>query len=133
MANGSSIFIGTGVGLHINSIYGVPFIPTQTPRKPCINFTKKVDSTKVIDVFGKVLRIKRKTYGYPFINGGFGDDIWGSLSKQRVYSAQAWAVRNLEANTFATLPKFPWDKSGWKMFNKKPTINFRGLKCKVQK
>lgn len=50
-----------------------------------------------------------------------------------IMGAEAWTAMNLEANVFASIPKMSWGYSGWKMFNKKPKLNFRGLKCKVQK
>ncbi len=31
-----------------------------------------------------------------------------------VYGAQAWVQLNMEANTFGALPKFPWNRSGWR-------------------
>lgn len=33
-----------------------------------------------------------------------------------IFGAKAWAALNLEASAFATLPKHPWDKSGWRIF-----------------
>lgn len=30
------------------------------------------------------------------------------------FGAKAWAAMNMEANSFAILPKYPWDKSGWR-------------------
>lgn len=35
-----------------------------------------------------------------------------------VFGAKAWGALNLEANEFAKLPVNPWDKSGWRLFNK---------------
>jgi len=40
-----------------------------------------------------------------------------------IFGAYAWAQLNLEANAFGILPKYPWDKSGWRMITAKPTLN----------
>ena len=32
-----------------------------------------------------------------------------------VYGAQTWALLNQEANAFGILPKYPWNKSGWRL------------------
>ena len=40
-----------------------------------------------------------------------------------VFGAYAWAQLNLEANAFGILPKYPWDKSGWRIITAKPTLN----------
>lgn len=32
-----------------------------------------------------------------------------------VYGAQAWVQLNMEANTLGVLPKFPWNRSGWRV------------------
>jgi len=32
-----------------------------------------------------------------------------------IFGAYAWAQLNLEANAFGILPKYPWDKSGWRV------------------
>ena len=40
-----------------------------------------------------------------------------------IYGAYAWAQLNLEANAFGILPKYPWDKSGWRVITAKPTLN----------
>jgi len=40
-----------------------------------------------------------------------------------VYGAYAWAQLNLEANAFGILPKYPWDKSGWRFIETRPTID----------
>lgn len=32
-----------------------------------------------------------------------------------IYGAQVWALLNQEANVFGVLPKYPWDKSGWRL------------------
>lgn len=34
-----------------------------------------------------------------------------------VYGAQAWIQLNMEANTFASLPKLPWTRSGWRIIS----------------
>jgi hypothetical protein len=39
-----------------------------------------------------------------------------------VYGAYAWAQLNLEANAWGILPKYPWDKSGWRAITARPTI-----------
>jgi hypothetical protein len=39
-----------------------------------------------------------------------------------IYGAYAWAQLNLEANAFGILPKYPWDKSGWRVITAKPTL-----------
>jgi len=40
-----------------------------------------------------------------------------------VFGAYAWAQLNLEANAFGVLPKYPWDKSGWRTIETKvPSI-----------
>ncbi len=36
-----------------------------------------------------------------------------------VFGAYAWAQLNLEANAFGVLPKYPWDKSGWRTIETK--------------
>lgn len=36
-----------------------------------------------------------------------------------VFGAYAWAQLNLEANAFGILPKYPWDKSGWRTITAK--------------
>jgi hypothetical protein len=36
-----------------------------------------------------------------------------------VFGAYAWAQLNLEANAFGILPKYPWDKSGWRVITAK--------------
>jgi len=40
-----------------------------------------------------------------------------------IYGAYAWAQLNLEANAFGILPKYPWDKSGWRVITAKPVLN----------
>ena len=40
-----------------------------------------------------------------------------------IYGAYAWAQLNLEANAFGILPKYPWDKSGWRVITAKPILN----------
>jgi hypothetical protein len=40
-----------------------------------------------------------------------------------IYGAYAWAQLNLEANAFGILPKYPWDKSGWRVITAKPDLN----------
>jgi len=40
-----------------------------------------------------------------------------------VFGAYAWAQLNLEANAFGILPKYPWDKSGWRVITAKPVLN----------
>ena len=39
-----------------------------------------------------------------------------------IYGAYAWAQLNLEANAFGILPKYPWDKSGWRVITAKPSL-----------
>jgi hypothetical protein len=36
-----------------------------------------------------------------------------------IFGAYAWAQLNLEANAFGVLPKYPWDKSGWRLITAK--------------
>ena len=36
-----------------------------------------------------------------------------------IFGAYAWAQLNLEANAFGVLPKYPWDKSGWRTITAK--------------
>ena len=36
-----------------------------------------------------------------------------------IFGAYAWAQLNLEANAFGILPKYPWDKSGWRVITAK--------------
>lgn len=36
-----------------------------------------------------------------------------------IFGAYAWAQLNLEANAFGVLPKYPWDKSGWRIITAK--------------
>ena len=40
-----------------------------------------------------------------------------------IFGAYAWAQLNLEANAFGILPKYPWDKSGWRVITAKPALN----------
>lgn len=40
-----------------------------------------------------------------------------------VYGAYAWAQLNLEANAFGVLPKYPWDKSGYRSIETRPTVD----------
>lgn len=40
-----------------------------------------------------------------------------------IFGAYAWAQLNLEANAFGVLPKYPWDKSGWRVITAKPTVD----------
>ena len=40
-----------------------------------------------------------------------------------VFGAYAWAQLNLEANAFGILPKYPWDKSGWRMITARASLN----------
>ena len=40
-----------------------------------------------------------------------------------IFGAYAWAQLNLEANAFGILPKYPWDKSGFRVITAKPTLN----------
>ena len=40
-----------------------------------------------------------------------------------IFGAYAWAQLNLEANAFGILPKYPWDKSGWRVITAKPVLN----------
>ena len=49
-----------------------------------------------------------------------------------VYGAYAWAQLNLEANAFGILPKYPWDKSGWRTITARPTVNTTGGNTTVQ-
>lgn len=41
----------------------------------------------------------------------------------RVFGAYAWAQLNLEANAFGVLPKFPWEKSGYRAISARPTVD----------
>ena len=36
-----------------------------------------------------------------------------------IFGAYAWAQLNMEANAFGVLPKYPWDKSGWRVITAK--------------
>ena len=40
-----------------------------------------------------------------------------------IFGAYAWAQLNLEANAFGILPKYPWDKAGFRVITPKPTLN----------
>ena len=40
-----------------------------------------------------------------------------------IFGAYAWAQLNLEATAFGILPKYPWDKSGFRVITAKPTLN----------
>ena len=40
-----------------------------------------------------------------------------------IFGAYAWAQLNLEANAFGILPKYPWDKSGWRVITSKAVLN----------
>ena len=40
-----------------------------------------------------------------------------------IFGAYAWAQLNLEANAFGILPKYPWDKSGFRVITEKPLLN----------
>jgi len=40
-----------------------------------------------------------------------------------IFGAYAWAQLNLEANAFGILPKYPWDKSGWRVITAKAVLN----------
>lgn len=40
-----------------------------------------------------------------------------------IFGAYAWAQLNLEANAFGILPKYPWDKSGWRFITARPSLN----------
>ena len=40
-----------------------------------------------------------------------------------IFGSYAWAQLNLEANAFGILPKYPWDKSGWRMITSRATLN----------
>lgn len=44
-----------------------------------------------------------------------------------IYGAYAWAQLNLEANAFGILPKYPWDKSGWRFITARSTLNTSGI------
>ena len=44
------------------------------------------------------------------INTGMGLGVWNPI-----YGAQAWYQLNTESNWFGVLPKFTWDKSGFRM------------------
>jgi len=46
------------------------------------------------------------------INTGMGLGVWNPI-----YGAQAWYQLNTESNWFAAMPKFTWDKSGFRMIN----------------
>lgn len=88
--NGIQTFRGTGVGIHVDSIYGVPYIPTKdAPSNAC-------DSSEVGRIFaldtsdaegygypriGLMIAIPteyyeatRRTPGYPYINGTFSEE-----------------------------------------------------------
>lgn len=40
-----------------------------------------------------------------------------------IFGAYAWAQLNLEANAFGILPKYPWDKSGWRIITARAALN----------
>ena len=46
------------------------------------------------------------------INTGMGLGVWNPI-----YGAQAWYQLNTESNWFAAMPKFTWDKSGFRTIN----------------
>jgi len=46
-----------------------------------------------------------------------------------IFGAYAWAQLNLEANAFGVLPKYPWDKSGWRTITAKANVLAHGACC----
>lgn len=52
------------------------------------------------------------TKGAGIINTGLGLGVWNPI-----YGAQAWYQINTESNLFSAMPKFVWDKSGFRMIN----------------
>ena len=46
-----------------------------------------------------------------------------------VFGAYAWAQLNLEANAFGVLPKYPWDKSGFRVITAKADSITHGACC----
>lgn len=50
-----------------------------------------------------------------------------------IFGAYAWAQLNLEANAFGVLPKYPWDKSGWRVITAKAdSLNIGCVCCVAQ-
>jgi len=50
-------------------------------------------------------------------SGGFTTDTQGVYNP--IYGAIAWANFNLEANVWSSIPKSPWNMSGWRIFTEK--------------
>jgi len=50
-------------------------------------------------------------------SGGFTTDTQGVYNP--IYGAIAWANFNLEANVWSSIPKAPWNMSGWRIFTSK--------------
>lgn len=51
------------------------------------------------------------------VQGGISTDTTGTFNT--IYGAMVWANFNLEANFFALLPKYPWQRSGWRILTAK--------------
>jgi len=49
--------------------------------------------------------------------GGISTDTTGTFNT--VFGAMVWANFNLEANLFGCLPKYPWQRSGWRILTAK--------------
>lgn len=85
--NGIDTFTGAGVGLHISTIYGLPFIPTKDAPKASgdvgdlfILNTSADKNSPMKPMLGlQVLKpivyyeASKRIQGYPFINGSFND------------------------------------------------------------
>lgn len=85
--NGINTFTGTGVGLHISTIYGIPFIPTKDAPKASgqigdlfiLNTSADKNSPNKPMLGLQVLKpvvyyeASKRIQGYPFINGSFND------------------------------------------------------------
>jgi len=54
-------------------------------------------------------------------NTGLTTGVGGAFNA--VFGAYAWAQLNLEANAFGILPKYPWDKSGWRAITARPVLD----------
>jgi hypothetical protein len=83
--NGIQTFKGTGVGIHVDSIYGVPFIPTKDAPTAGGNEIGRLFALDTSDAEGygyprigiqvaiptEYYEATRRTPSYPFINGSF--------------------------------------------------------------
>lgn len=83
--NGIQTFKGTGVGIHVDSIYGVPFIPTKDAPKKAAGEIGRIFALDTSDAEGfgyprigiqvsiptEYYEATRRSPGYPFINNAF--------------------------------------------------------------